>query len=73
MMAIRFFTFDVAFGTDCTPIPRLSSGGRSNHKGSRIPSKQSLASGYMAPLPSRNINGAACNENEQFVSRSIED
>lgn len=30
---------------ECTPMPRLAMGGRSNHSGSRIPPIQSLAIG----------------------------
>ena len=46
--------------TDWIAMLRLHSGAMSNHSGSRIPSKQSFATGYMAPLPSRSISGAVC-------------
>ena len=60
--AVLFLEFGATFGNDCMAMPRLWSGGRSNHLGSRIPSKQSLPSGYIVLLPSQRITGEFCSK-----------
>ena len=60
MIASLLFDRVPALGSDWMAMFRLHSGAISNHSGSRMPSKQSLATGYIAPLPSRSISGAVC-------------
>ena len=60
MMASRLFDEGPEPGSDWTAMLRLQRGGISNQSGSRMPSRQSFATGYMAPLPSRSISGAVC-------------
>lgn len=47
MMAAFFLIVELEgrLASECTPIPRLFIGGRSNQSGSRIPPMQSLAMG----------------------------